>query len=727
MTHSLFDQYMTARRLERQQPSTSKKRNKKFKRYWVGLDGEGETFGEPWALDNDTNACIITGDKHLYTSISWRDVNGRGRTIANRDGLSTLECFEFIIGIPPEAKIMAYGFGYDLTKILEDMTDDDLYKLSHPHTRKAMVKGRERYLPIYWRGYFVDLFNTRFRIAKARQGRDGDLIPDRWRTVFDISKFYQCPFVTACERWEIGTKEERTEMRRMKDDRRNLASYSSEQILDYNSKECVWGAILAQKLDDAHLDIGIKLGSQYYGAGSTAKALMKKWVVRAYVPGQGDNPELPKEVELAAAYAFFGGRFEIARRGAVKQPVFDLDIASAYPYQIAFLPCLLCGKWTLTRDVERVKEAQAAIVRYSLAPLKGARPVWGPFPFRDKDGTIPFPVESDGGWVYKDEFLAGARIFPNVVFHEAWVYETRCKHTPFDKIPSIYLERLRIGKEAAGIVLKLGINAVAGSIMQTVGERKYYCSVWAGMITSGTRAQNLELMGRYERLEDLIMIATDGQWGLKCPDLPQPRETGTDIPVIDKTTGKAIRKPLGSWEKEVFPEGVFMARPGIYFPLGIKDEKGMKDLKARGIGTRTLYEHREELMRWYTEKGGFPYQIYDEDPFRVISEKAKPKGIERFIGLRGGILTMQVSAETGHQDWIAHRRSVYGLWSLQRRQISFESRPKRNEGDGYHLETRSMPKGQFTCAYERGKFALEDLMREVDFGDVDEDQPDYMN
>lgn len=709
---------------KRGRPSKGKR---KSKRYWVGLDGEGETVGEPWALDHETLACIITGERHLYTSISWRDAAGNGRTITNPAGLSTLECLEFIVSIPEHAKIMAYGFGYDLTKILEDLTDDDLYKLSHPSTRKSVVKGKERFVPIFWNGFFIDLFNTRFRVARAKLTKRGELVPDKWRVVFDISKFYQCPFVTACERWDIGTKEERAEMRRMKDDRRNLGRYTQEQILAYNSKECEWGAELAQKLDDAHTAIGIKLGSQYYGAGSTAKALMKKWGVRAYIPGQGDNPELPKEVELAAAYAFFGGRFEISRRGKVEFPVYDLDIASAYPYQIAFLPCLVCGKWTSTRDIERVKESQAALVRYSLAPLKGGRPVWGPFPFRDKDGTIPFPVESAGGWVYKDEFLAGARIFPNVVMHEALVYETKCKHRPFEKIPSIYLERLRIGKEGAGIVLKLGTNAVAGSIMQTVGERKYYNAVLAGMITSGTRAQNLELMGLYERLEDLIMIATDGQWGLRCPDLPQPRDTGTDIEVVEKGTGKITRKPLGSWEKEIFPEGVFMARPGIYFPLGIKDEKGMKDLKARGIGVRTLYEHREKLMKWYEETGGFPYQIFDKDPFRTIVEKSKPEGIERFIGLRGGILTTQISDPIdGHQDWIAHRRSVYGLWSLQRRQISFESRPKRDEGDGHHLATRSMPNGQFSCAYERGKFALEDLSKEVDFGDWDDDQPDFV-
>ena len=693
-----------------------KSKTQKADRYWVGIDGEGETEGEPWALDTDTLGCVLTGSKHLYTTMSYHDATGAGFAITNRGGLSTLECLTFLVSIPNNAKIMAFGFGYDLTKILEDIPTADLYKLTHPELRlyPKEANKKARYAPVYWKGFLLDLFNTRFKVARARKGRFG-FYSKKWNTVHDISKFYQCPFVTACERWEIGSPVERDTMRKMKDDRRNMAAYSTRQILDYSAKECQWGAILAQKLDDAHADIGIDLKGQYYGAGSTAKALMKKWNIEPFLPGRFDNEELPEAVEKAAAFAFFGGRFEIALRGRVEKRIYDLDIASAYPYQIAFLPCLLCGKWSQTTDLERVKEASAALVRYSLGPID-PKPVWGPFPFRDIDGTIPFPVESNGGWVHKDEFLAGAAIFPNVKMKSAWVYETSCSHRPFKEIPNIYLERLRIGKESAGIVLKLGINAVAGSVMQTVGQRRYYNAVWAGMITSGCRAQNLELMARYERLEDLIMIATDGQWGLVLPDLPKPKHTGTDIEVIDKTTGKAVNKPLGSWEKNVFEEGVFMARPGIYFPLGIKDEKGMKDLKARGIGVRTLYEHRDRVMSHYKETDGKEnYEIYDKDPFRTIKEKSKPKGVERFIGLKGGIIATSKEIK---------RRSVYGLWSLQRRMIGFSARPKRDEGDGYRLQTRSLDPKQESMPYTKGKFSAEDILADSIYGDKDADQDD---
>ena len=41
----------------------------------------------------------------------------------------------------------------------------------------------------------------------------------------------------------------------------------------------------------------------------------------------------------AIARAFFGGRFENAKVGPVREALWNYDISSAYPYQMTFLPC----------------------------------------------------------------------------------------------------------------------------------------------------------------------------------------------------------------------------------------------------------------------------------------------------------------------------------------------------------------------------------------------------
>lgn len=709
--------------------------------YWVMLDGEGTTEGEPRAHSQSNLNTVITGTRHRYISMSWRRADHHGDHIVDLNGLSTKDCLGFILSIPEAAKIASYGFGYDLSKILEDLPPELLFLLTHPDKRAYKCAGGKRkgYRPVIWEGFALDLFNTKFRVGRAElielPGQNPRYKMTNPRIIHDLSKFYQAKFVTACKNWDVGTPKERDTMRAMKADRRNLIRYSQQEILDYSNKECVWGAELAQKLDDACEEIGVELRGQYFGAGSIAKALMREWGIKQYMG------VLPAEVACVARIAFFGGRFEISRRGKVEQPVHDWDISSAYPYQIFKLPCMACGTWTKTTDLERVKNAQAALVNYKMNPWKGKLPPWGPFPFRDADGTIPFPIESGGGWVHKDEFLVGMKLWPNVRFRGAWVYETSCGHHPFAKVRDVYLERLRIGKEGPGIVLKLGTNAIAGSIMQVIGTRPYHCPVWSGMITSGTRAQLLEMLGQHEKWSDVIMMATDGLWGLAEVTAPKPDETGTDIEVTETKTGKKTRKPLGGWEHDVFESGVFMARPGIYFPLGMADvpteetehdDGKLKDLKARGIGIRTLYQHRDALMvHYYASWFGAcePYIIGDENPIQVIQTRSVPQGVERFVGLKSGVIRNVQKDETGAMTGETFRkRDVYGLWTLQKRKIDFRALPKRNEGDGTFLEVRRMPLTQTSEEYDKMKsrMTLEDILAGVtELGHFDDEQDDF--
>lgn len=713
---------------------------------WVGIDGEGVTIGEPKIYNpyrkmieqynlplfnielppsRDDNT-VITGEKHLYISMSYRDRFGKGDQIENREGLSTLDCLGFICSIPEEYNIASYGFGYDIAKILNDLPPELIYLLTHLERRTPKLGKYARPKPITWNNYEIDLFNSRFTVIRKSDNQK--------RVIHDLSKFYQAKFVSACKNWNVGTPIERDTMRNMKADRRNLVKYTQEQILDYSNKECVWLAELADKLDEACESAQAPLNGQYFGAGSIAKSLMRQWKIKDHI-GQ-----LPNEIKILSRFAFFGGRFEIAIRGKIEKPVHDWDISSAYPYQIYNLPCLKCGNWTKTNDINRTKASRCALVQYSLQRWKSSLPSWGPFPFRDEDGTIPFPIESAGGWLHKDEFFAGQALFPNVKFLGAWVYETNCGHRPFEKIRDVYLERLRIGKEGPGIVLKLGANAIAGSIMQTIGRSQYHCPVWAGMITSGTRAQLLEMLGQHENWSDVIMMATDGLWGLKEITPPKPLNTETDIDVYETSSGKKTRKPLGGWEHGEFEKGVFMARPGIYFPLDLKEinldeeneknEGEIKDLKARGIGIGTLYRHRKNILAHYERTGGTePYIIGDADPIKVIKERSNPEGVERFVGIKSGIIRTPIKDKDkqiiGEK---IRKRDVFGLWTLQKRKIDFKALPKRTEGDGRHLMVRSMPSGQMSFTYDKmaSKMSFEERLTGMsELGFYDDEQDDW--
>ena len=415
------------------------KKKKKAKAAYLGIDGEG-----------------IGREPHRYVLLAVSDETGDKRYhIENPDGLSTYDCLLFIANLPVSktTRLFAYSFGYDLTKILQGLPDELLYRLFRPElrSRNAIPGSVESMLgpePVLWQGFELNLQGSKF-ILKYR-----DVTVILW----DIWKFYQGKFITALSDWKVGSAENLAETERMKELRSKFKPEDMPEIREYCFGECRDMAQLAHKLVDAHTEAGLKLTS-FYGAGSTASAMLKLMKIKEAL-----KPTLP-EMRHAVACSFFGGRFENSVVGEINEPVKNWDISSAYPYQTCFLPCLLHGTWRRTTRRKDIEKARTACVEYSLIKPKGARDIehWAPFPFRGADGSICFPSESGGGWVWKEEYLAGERFVeaknPGAVrFKSAWVYECECSCQPFASIPHYYRERCRIGKEGAGIVFKLGPN-----------------------------------------------------------------------------------------------------------------------------------------------------------------------------------------------------------------------------------------------------------------------------
>ncbi len=550
------------------------------RQYTVGIDGEGQ--GET---------------DHRYMLLAASDETGQHRRYieAPPDGrLGTEQCLDFLLDLPNTSHAFAYAFGYDLTKILTDVDNETLYKLFRPELRKRPPFYRKGRLvrplpaPVAWKGYSLNLVGSRFTVEKDK----------RSRVVWDVFKFFQGAFVNALLDWKVGENDVLVRMREMKAKRRQFDKLTRDQIRSYCFDEVAYMATLADKLTDAHADAGLELKS-YFGAGSSAGAMLDRMGIKDQVRTG------PEWIELAVASAFFGGRFENSIVGPVKGPIYSWDISSAYPYQLTFLPCLDCGKWRHTTDRKDIDGATTACVRYRLGPKPAYRHhetpadgiAWGPFPFRLKDGTITFPATSGGGWIWRDEYLAGERLFSHVEFEEAWIYETTCKHRPFAEIPEFYKQRLKLGKEGPGLVIKLGMNSCYGKLAQSIGDQPPFQSwIWAGMITSGTRAQLLDLIALHKNPANVLMVATDGAYSREVIKPPQPRDTGTS----DTRDLDGNLKPLGGWEMKVYPKGVFAARPGIYFPLDPTEEE-IKQVRARGIGRAVMYDSWREIVRAWKE------------------------------------------------------------------------------------------------------------------------------
>ena len=628
---------------------------------FLGIDGEGQ--------GRENHRYVLLAASTEDASRQW--------WIDDRKGLHTVECLDFLLNLPSnQTKMFAYSFNYDLTKILEDVDDETLYMLARPELRqrtgKDSIKGPR---PVYWNGYQLNLQGTKFTLVKGT----------RRIVVWDVFKFFQSKFVGALKDWKVGNEVLWDRMTLMKDKRSEFDKESHDAVREYCLEECMCMAQLARKLTNAHTDAGLYL-KNYYGAGSSAAAMLDVMAIKSKIV------KPPEEMTHAVAAAFFGGRFENSVIGSIIGTVYNYDISSAYPYQLYFLPCLEHGTWRLTKDREEIQNTSAALVHYGLGPNPGISD-WGPFPYRTKDGSICFPITSGGGWVWKDEYLAGERLFPHVDFKEAWIYETECDCQPFKDIAYYYSERVRIGKEGPGIVLKLGCNSCYGKLAQSVGKAMYNSWVWAGMITSGCRAQILELMGMHEDQSNLLMIATDGIYTRERLNTPRPRDTGT------WDTGK----PLGGWEEKIVTKGVFVARPGIYFPMNPTKEE-IKEVRGRGVGKGVVLENWKAIVESWNRYGMY--------------QPAKIANVSRFCGMKSSISRRGLPGSFKYKR--ADGKKVgknqnepprYGQWVTREVKLGFNPMPKREgiHSDGLTLKLREMPNDVESVAYKKALLSDEAL------------------
>lgn len=591
--------------------------------FYVGIDGEGQGR-----------------DNHKYVLLAAARASGVGWHVENPNGLSTKTCLDMILSLPAEARIFAYAFNYDLTMMLRDLPNEHLYYLFRPDLRQRPQKfAALGPRPIFWEGYSLNLQGTKFTVSYR----------GKRRVIWDIWKFFQASFVKTLKNWNIG-QDDLSAIAAMKAQRGEFDKLTLDEIRPYCFAECKNLAILAKKLVDAHTDAGLELRA-FYGAGSTGSAILKQMGVKRCIQ------PTPDELRRIVAMSFFGGRFENSRIGLVKAPVYSYDISSAYPYQEYFLPCLTHAKWEhiTSRNQLVIMTKGSALVRYRLrTPSKKFR--WGPFPFRTAEGSICFPESSGGGWVWLDEYLAGESMFPNVEFLEAWVLHCECDCHPFSKMPHYYRERVRIGKEGAGWVFKLGPNASYGKTAQSVGEGEFTCWEWASMTTSNTRGQLLRLMAAHSDLDNILMLATDGAHSLESIETEKPRDTGTGH----------LPKPLGGWEcKEPITGGVFYARPGVYFPADhgwhppLVKEGDEESARARGLGRGTLQREKINIMHAWE-------QVEDVSAKVVIGQ------VVRFIGAKSSISVRERDLYVRSLD--------YGQWKPRDIELTFSPLPKRDGG-----------------------------------------------
>jgi hypothetical protein len=561
-----------------------------------GVDGEGGNVPEEGTL---------FGTRHQYLTL-----RAGPELLETGMPLGWEECLSFLAGLPKRYIYVAYFFDYDVTMIIRTMPEERARRLLNRALRTK--DGHTRPLEI---GEFeIDYLPHKEFKVRRKDAR-------HWTIISDVGQFFQSSFLKTLEKWDIGTPEERETIRKGKLMRAEFAEHT-EEIEYYNTLECLLLEQLMTHFRAVCWETGY-VPKKWQGPGNLASALLAKHGV----PKRDDIPIMKNHrFRELAQEGYYGGRFETTAAGPIRGTVWQYDINGAYVAALRTLPCLIHGSW---REVHERPENEAIwFGRISFSHEAGSTFLYN-LPIRTQQGNIYYPRQGNGVY-WNGEIEAAERSGSDVSFKVGWVYEPHCECRWFDFVDDLYKQRLALGKTAKGYVLKLGGNSIYGKLAQSIGYAPWANPVWAGIITATCRAQILDAYRGHQN--DIYMIATDGIFSRVPLDVP-------------------ISKELGEWEETVYPDGIFIVQPGIYFAGAEPKSRGIE--KGKVDGMRDAFE---EAWRKFNDSHGFDH---------VVSVP-----VTNFI--------------TAKQALARNKWKLAGTWETVDRDISFSWAIKRKGGLARH-------------------------------------------
>ena len=639
----------------------------KTDKVFIGCDGEG--CGTD-ALGRQLYMLFRMGGRELFT----------GRS------LGTAELLNFICDEPAGSILVGFAFGYDVTMILRDLPESQARRLFE---KREFGPGISRY--VWYKNFNIEYLPRQyFKVCRVEIERFPDgkekriVIKGSTRIIYETFGFFQKSFLKVITEFDVGSEVDRIRIAENKARRSSFDSIGLEER-GYCELECIFLAELMEKLREYCKDAGI-VPRSWNGAGKLAGALHRLHET----PTKADlNSVVPDALLDFAGMAYYGGRFEIARTGAIKERVYEYDIRSAYPAAMRELPCLLHGTWeyaegTEFRDLDRRNGTDNLFVASCTYKARDKIPLGG-FPCRSREGHLYWPLEG-GGIYWSPEIRSAERLGFSVRLKAGWIYRKRCDCHPFDWVEQLYEYRKSIGGSGPGYPIKLGINSLYGLLAQRVGNGKFTNMIWAGLITAITRAKLNDAIALDPG--SVVMVATDAVYSL----IPLSLDVG------DR---------LGSWEGAVL-DGLFIVQPGLYWCPN-KRKKKSRGLSGKFFEEPGLTESFETAWhQWHHEQNS---KLVTDFPTVSVP-------VPGFIGLK-----LALARNTPEKA---------GCWVQDKRVISFDYRNKRSShiwiGDSITTKPKlgfpglvSLPHREFLKAggqepWEMARLMLEEQPDYIDFG-----------
>ena len=286
--------------------------------------------------------------------------------------------------------------------------------------------------------------------------------------------------------------------------------------------------------------------------------------------------EIPYRVQDIAWRCYYGGRFEILKRGLIGT-AYLYDINSAYPFALSKIPEVTKGKWIKSKSIKQNALLGFFKIQCDIPDCKYIPP----FPFKTNVKLI-FPSGKFQTYCTLQELKTCDKKYYKIL--EGIQYLDNNPTYPYKEfVESIYKKRLELKQELdpLELPLKVILNSIYGKSAQRIGNKigNLFCPVIASTITGTARAMLYDFVKTYGIEKDVVSFSTDSIISTKK---------------IDVNSSK-----LGSFALEHSANDVYVLQNGIYRFNGLWKKRGIGN-----IGNKQI-EHLDTI-----EKNGKLYQVF---------------------------------------------------------------------------------------------------------------------
>lgn len=388
---------------------------------------------------------------------------------------------------------------------------------------------------------------------------------------FDIAQYYQASLVDAYQGNIAKLDESYLSMKSKRESfSKEYYRVNRKQVREY----CILDCKLTKKLCDHWISIFgesfLFFPSRWISSGYLAEKVLINHKI--HIP---KFTEIPYPVQDMAWKSYYGGRFEILKRGFIGEAHL-YDINSAYPFVLSQIPNLTTGRWVKRKSIHPESLLGFFKIECNIPDEKYVPP----FPFR-MNHKILFPSGKFQTYCTLSELLCCDKKYYSIL--ESFQYLDDSPIYPYKEfIQNTYKNRMRLKQEnnPLQLPLKVILNSIYGKTAQRIGNKigNLFCPVIASTITGHTRAMLYEFVSRHKIEQNVVSFATDSVISTKK----------IDVDSVD----------LGGFKLEQSANDVYVLQNGIYRFNGKWKKRGIGKL-----GTKTI-EHLDTV-----EKDSKLYQI----------------------------------------------------------------------------------------------------------------------